>query len=141
MLAQAPGTPYFTGGLEAAVQVVVDKYGLERMREADVFVVNDTYLVGAHLNDVDIVSVYFHDGKPVGFGAIRAHWQDVGAATPGHPAGTTEIYQEGLRIPPVRIMSGGEFVADMLDLFTLELQNAKDLDGRSEGDGGGSPHG
>ena len=68
LLAQAPGTPYFTGGLEAAVQVVVDKFGLEKMREGDVFVVNDTYLVGAHLNDVDIVSVYFHDGKPSGSG-------------------------------------------------------------------------
>jgi len=119
LLAQAPGTPYFTGGLEAAVQAVVDKYGLDSMKEGDVFVVNDTYTVGAHLNDVDIVSVYVHDGDPVGFGAIRAHWGDVGAATPGHPSGTTEIYQEGLRIPPIRIMARGELVSDIVDLFTL----------------------
>jgi len=129
LLAQAPGTPYFTGGLEAAVQAVVDKFGLGNMKPGDVFAVNDTYLVGAHLNDVDIVSVYVHDGKPVAFGAIRAHWEDVGAATPGHPAGTTEIYQEGLRIPPVRIMSGGEFVTDMVDLFTLNSRTPKTLMG------------
>jgi len=127
LLAQAPGTPYFTGGLEAAVQAVVDKFGLENMHEGDVFVVNDTYIVGAHLNDVDIVSVYVHDGKPVGFGAIRAHWEDVGAATPGHPAGTTEIYQEGLRIPPIRIMQRGELIRDIVDLFTLNSRSPKTL--------------
>jgi N-methylhydantoinase B len=127
LLAQAPGTPYFTGGLEAAVQAVVDKYGLANMREGDVFVVNDTYLVGAHLNDVDIVSVYVHDGDPVGFGAVRAHWEDVGAANPGHPAGTTEIYQEGLRIPPIRIMAGGELLTDIVDLFTLNSRTPMTL--------------
>ncbi|MEJ8567962.1 hydantoinase B/oxoprolinase family protein [Elongatibacter sediminis] len=129
LLAQAPGTPYFTGGLEAAVQAVVDKFGLENMKSGDVFAVNDTYMVGAHLNDVDIVCVYVHEGQPVGFGAIRAHWEDVGAATPGHPAGTTEIYQEGLRIPPVRIMSGGELVTDMVDLFKLNSRTPKTLMG------------
>ena len=129
LLGQAPGTPYFTGGLEAAVQAVVDKFGLGNMKSGDVFAVNDTYLVGAHLNDVDIVSVYVHEGKPVAFGAIRAHWEDVGAATPGHPAGTTEIYQEGLRIPPVRVMSGGEFVTDMVDLFKLNSRTPKTLMG------------
>jgi N-methylhydantoinase B len=129
LLAQAPGTPYFTGGLEAAVQAVVDKFGLDDMHEGDVFAVNDTYLVGAHLNDVDIVSVYVHEGRPVGFGAIRAHWEDVGAATPGHPAGTTEIYQEGLRIPPVRVMSRGNMVRDIVDLFTLNSRTPKTLMG------------
>ena len=127
LLAQAPGTPYFTGGLEAAVQAVVDKFGLDNMAAGDVFVVNDTYMVGTHLNDVDIIGVYVHDGKPVGFGAIRAHWEDIGAATPGHPAGTTEIYQEGLRIPPIRIMAGGEYVTDIVDLFTLNSRSPKTL--------------
>lgn len=129
LLAQAPGTPYFTGGLEAAVQAVVDKFGLDNMKSGDVFAVNDTYLVGAHLNDVDIVSVYVHEGKPVAFGAIRAHWEDVGAATPGHPAGTTEIYQEGFRIPPVRVMSGGELVTDIVDMFTLNSRTPRTLMG------------
>jgi len=129
LLAQAPGTPYFTGGLEAAVQVIVDKFGLDNMEEGDVFIVNDTYMVGAHLNDIDIVSVYVHEGKPVGFGAVRAHWEDVGAATPGHPAGTTEIYQEGMRIPPIRIMARGELVRDIVDLFTLNSRSPKMLIG------------
>ena len=87
----------------SALSEIRDIPGRPVIYQGDVFAVNDTYLVGAHLNDVDIVSVYVHEGKPVGFGAIRAHWEDVGAATPGHPAGTTEIYQEGLRIPPVRV--------------------------------------
>ena len=129
LLAQAPGTPYFTGGLEAAVEAVVGKYGLDKMKEGDVFVVNDTYTVGAHLNDVDIVSVYAYEGGPVGFGAIRAHWSDVGAATPGHPAGTTEIYQEGIRIPPIRIMQGGEFISDVVDLLVLNSRLPRTLMG------------
>ena len=129
LLAQAPGTPYFTGGLEAAVQAVVDKFGLDTLKAGDVFVVNDTYTVGAHLNDVDIISVYVHEGEPVGFGAVRAHWEDVGAATPGHPAGTTEIYQEGIRIPPIRIMSGGEYVSDVVDLLMLNSRSPKTLYG------------
>lgn len=129
MLGQAPGLPYFTGGLEPAIKAVVQKYGLENLKEGDVFVVNDSFMVGAHLNDTDIISVYCDEGKPAGFGVVRTHWSDIGMADPGMPLGTTEIFQEGIRLPPTRIMSGGEWEKDIVDILCLNSRLPQSLKG------------
>ncbi|MGH9335153.1 MAG: hydantoinase B/oxoprolinase family protein, partial [Vicinamibacteria bacterium] len=115
-LGQAPGHPFFIGGLDSGVKAVVDKYGMEDLAQGDVFTVNDSYITGGHLNDVDVISVLTYEGSVVGFAAIRAHWLDVGMAEPGFPVNTTEIFQEGVRWGPTQIMSEGEWVRDVLDI-------------------------
>ena len=68
----------------------------------DIILMNDPYLGGTHLNDVTIIYPVFEDGELVFFPAVREHWADVGGAVPGSMSGTaTEIYKEGIRIPPV----------------------------------------
>ena len=68
--------------------------------DGDVFIVNDSYITGGHLNDVDIIGAICFQKQLVGFACIRAHWMDVGMADEGFPVNTTQIYQEGLRLPP-----------------------------------------
>ncbi len=128
-LGQAPGHPFFIGGLDSGVKAVIEKYGIDRLQEGDVFTVNDSYITGGHLNDVDVVSVLTHRGDVVGFAAIRAHWLDVGMAEPGFPVNTTEIFQEGVRWGATKILSEGEWVQDVLDLLLLNSRAPRTLMG------------
>jgi len=79
------------------------------LEPGDVIVMNDPYLGGTHLNDVTLIYPVFHEGELVFFPAVREHWADVGGAVPGSMSGSaSEIYQEGIRIPPVKLVSRGE---------------------------------
>ena len=72
-------------------------YGREVWQPGDVWIMNDSYLTGTHLNDMTVFGPIFHDDELVGFAASRAHWLDVGAKDPGGPMDSTTIYQEGMR--------------------------------------------
>jgi len=73
----------------------------------DVFIHNDPYHGGSHLPDVNVVAPAFFADRLLGFGCVRAHWPDIGSATPGSYGAVTEIYGEGLRMPPVRLYRNG----------------------------------
>ena len=105
MLGQSTGLPVFLGSLEAAVRAILDHFGRESMRPGDAYLVNDSYIVGSHLNDVSVLSPIFFDGGLVGFGATKAHWIDIGAKSPSQAMDSTEIYQEGLRLGPTKVWS------------------------------------
>jgi N-methylhydantoinase B len=76
--------------------------------EGDVFIHNDPYHGGSHLPDVNVVMPAFFEGRLLGFGCVRAHWPDIGSATPGSYGAVTDIYGEGLRLPPIRLYRNGE---------------------------------
>ena len=119
LLGQAPGLPIFLGSLEAAVDATLEHLGgAETCRPGDVYAVNDSYMVGSHLNDVNVISPIFHGGKLVGFGATKAHWLDIGAKDPGQAMDSTSIYQEGYRIAPVHLYREGKPERGMLDFLT-----------------------
>ena len=113
---QSSGLPIFLGNLEEAIRVVVAAYGQQQLAAGDVFILNDSYLLGTHLADVSIVAPIFHHGVLVAYSVSRAHWRDIGARDPGG-IGTVEIYQEGLRLGPVRIVRAGEVDRDLLDVL------------------------
>ena len=74
----------------------------------DVFALNDPYDGGTHLPDICLVAPMMHDGNRVAYAACIAHHQDIGGKTPGSlPTDSTEIFQEGLRIPPMKISRAG----------------------------------
>jgi N-methylhydantoinase B len=78
------------------------------LRPGDVVLLNDSYRGGTHLNDVTMLYPLFEDGELLVFPAVRAHWADVGGGAPGSYSGmNTNIYQEGVRIPPIKIVEGG----------------------------------
>ncbi|MFP5579870.1 MAG: hydantoinase B/oxoprolinase family protein [Acidimicrobiia bacterium] len=108
LLVQAEHIPVHLGSMPASVAAVIDAVDLHAMHPGDQYVVNDPFAGGTHLNDITVVApclVPDGDGQRlVGWAANRAHHADVGGSAPGSiPAGAREIFEEGLRIPPVRL--------------------------------------
>ena len=90
------------------VEAALERLGTD-LAPGDLILTNDSYMGGTHLNDVTLIYPVFHEGKRVFFAAVREHWADVGGAVPGSMSGSaTEIYQEGIRIPPVKIVEAGK---------------------------------
>ncbi len=93
------------------------------IHEGDIFLHNDPYTGGTHLNDILMLYPVFRDGKLALFAAIRCHWGDVGGMTPGSLSGRVrEIYQEGIRITPTRICSRGKMNQPFLDLIFANMR-------------------
>lgn len=117
VLGQSSGLPIFLGNLEVCTQLTEEMYGREVWQPGDVWVLNDSYLAGTHLNDISVYSPIFHGTELIGFGASRAHWLDVGAKDPGSPMDSTDIWQEGLRMGPLKVVEGGCVREDVVDLL------------------------
>jgi len=105
MVAQGPDLPIHLGSMPDAVRSVVKAFPAPL--PGDVYIHNDPYHGGSHLPDVNVVVPAFHGDTLLGYGCVRAHWPDIGSATPGSYGAVTEIYGEGLRLPPVRLYRDG----------------------------------
>jgi N-methylhydantoinase B len=109
-LAQACAIPIHLGTLIPAVAELIKEFPVERMRDGDVYMLNDPYRGGTHLPDFAILVPVFSEGRPIALAATMTHHQDVGGKSAGSvPTDATEIYQEGLRVPPVQWAKGGVF--------------------------------
>jgi N-methylhydantoinase B len=106
MVAQGPDLPIHLGSMPDAVRAVVRAF--PDVTPGDVFIHNDPYQGGSHLPDVNVVAPAYFGDRLLGFGCVRAHWPDIGSATPGSYGAVTEIYGEGLRLPPVRLYRAGK---------------------------------
>ena len=116
MLGQSTGVPLFIGAIDAFVHLIKARYG-DDMAQGDIFIIKDSYLQGTHLHDITAIGPIFHGGELVGFGAARAHWNDIGAIDPGSTMGSTSIYHEGIRLGPTRIMRRFEAIEEWYDLL------------------------
>jgi N-methylhydantoinase B len=112
MVAQGPDLPIHLGSMPDAVRAVVAAFAAD-VHEGDVFLHNDPYFGGSHLPDINVVRPAFSEGQLLGYACLRAHWPDVGSATPGSYGAVTEIFGEGLRMPPLRLISRGTVNADL----------------------------
>ncbi len=129
ILGQSSGLPIFLGNLEICSQHTEEKFGKNIWREGDIWALNDTYVVGTHLNDVSVYSPIFFEGEHFGFAVSRAHWLDMGGKDPGQSFDSTEIFQEGLRLPPTRIGIGGEINHDVVDIIEANTRLPKGVIG------------
>jgi N-methylhydantoinase B len=119
MVAQAEHIPVHLGAMPEAVEAVRER----DPQPGDVFMLNDPFRGGTHLPDITLVSPLDVDGEVIGFAVTRAHHSDVGGMSPGSmPAGSTSIYQEGIVLPPVRLVREGEVVDDVLDLLLANVR-------------------
>jgi N-methylhydantoinase B/oxoprolinase/acetone carboxylase alpha subunit len=101
LLVQAEHIPVHLGSMPASVRAAIDALG-DRLGPGDQVVLNDPFRGGTHLNDITLVAGCWVDDRLVGWAANRAHHADLGGMAPGSiPADATEIFQEGLRLPPV----------------------------------------
>jgi N-methylhydantoinase B len=125
LVAQAEHIPVHLGSMPASVAAALEAYG--ELAPGDQVLVSDPYAGGTHLPDWTLVAPVHHDGALIGFAANRAHHSDVGGAAPGSmPAGATEIFQEGIRIPPVRLYRGGEEERDLLRLLVANTRTPRE---------------
>jgi N-methylhydantoinase B len=115
------GLPAFVGNMQFVVHHVLET--IPDLREGDVVIVNDPYECGTHLMDVKLVAPFFWEGRLELFLANTGHWSDVGGAVPGgFSARATEVYQEGVRITPLRLYAEGELNAELLELLMTNMR-------------------
>ena len=121
------GLPVFVGTMQFSVQAVIErvqKYKIT-VNPGDVFIVNDPYLGGTHLMDVKFVKPFFYQGKLWCWLANTGHWPDTGGMVPGgFSANATEVEQEGLRLPPVKLYKQGEIDDEILSIILSNIRVA-----------------
>ena len=125
------GTPLHLGVIPAAVAVILERYPLEELDPGDVVISNVPYPVGpGHLSDVTTLSPVYYEDEIVALVANMAHHVDVGRYAPGSMAfGVTEIYQEGLRIPPVKVIKKKRLDEEILSLVLQNIRTGKETRG------------
>ena len=120
MVAQAAHQPVHLGAMPASVQAALDTFP-NALRPGDLVILNDPYLGGTHLPDITLVAPVFADTDTgqelVGFVSNRGHHADVGGMTPGSLPLSTELYQEGLILPPVKLARGGRLNQEVISLI------------------------
>ena len=115
------GLPIFLGVMQETTKQVIEHKG--PLDEGDVIIVNDPYFGGTHLMDVRMVKPFYYRGALWAYLANTGHWSDTGGMVPGGFCATaTEIQQEGLRLPPVKLVRRGGLVQDVVDVIMSNIR-------------------
>ena len=129
MVAQSDDHPGHVMPMPWSVRCAMEDFAND-IRPGDVILLNDAYRGGTHLNDVTLLFPMFHDGELFIFPAVRAHWADVGGMTPGSYSGlSTTIFQEGLRIPPVKLYEQGKLNVGIMRLLLSNMRLPEERQG------------
>lgn len=126
MIAQGDHMPVHLGSMPLSVKAAIDNRSIG---PGDMVILNDPYAGGTHLPDITLVSGVFDNGKLRFYVASRAHHSDVGGMSPGSMPIAEEIYQEGLRIPPVKLLSAGVVNRDVWELILLNVRTPVEREG------------
>lgn len=124
LITQGNGVTGFLGTLTFAVKYALEKFGAGGLQPGDVIITNDPYTGGGtHLSDVSLVVPIFYDGELAAFSASNAHWTEVGGKDPGSwTTDATEVFQEGLQFPCVKLFEGGRAVQSLIDLIEANVR-------------------
>jgi N-methylhydantoinase B len=129
LLAQAEHIPVHVGAMTWAAKEVIE-YFEDNIFPGDVFLLNDPYFGGSHLPDVTVIVPVFVDGNCLFWTLNRAHHSDIGGATHGaYNAAATEIWQEGLRIPPIKLYVKGVRRDDLHRMLSVNVRHPRDFEG------------
>jgi len=123
MVSQAENIPVHLGAMPYSVAAAIEAFPPDELADGDAILLNDPFHGGAHLPDMTLVTPVFVEGDLVAVAANRAHHADVGGGRAGSVAAdSTEIYQEGLRVPPVKLYEGGDPVEAVFDLLLTNVR-------------------
>ena len=129
VVVQAFSQPSHLGSLVFAVPSTVGVYGPAELRPGDGILVNDAHMNMSHLNDISLVSPLFYKDRLFGYSANLAHHVDIGGRAPGSIAVTTDIYQEGIILPGVKLVKKGEIDNDIYRLVAANVRGKKEFGG------------
>ena len=124
LITQGNGVTLFLGTLDFGVRSILDKFGAANLKPGDIYITNDPYTGGGtHLSDVSIIAPIFYDGRLVAFAANKGHWTEVGGMAAGSwTTNSTEVYQEGLQFPAVKLFDQGEPIQSLLDIIRANVR-------------------
>jgi N-methylhydantoinase B/oxoprolinase/acetone carboxylase alpha subunit len=128
MVAQGEHMPVHLGSMPLSVAAAIEAV---EMGPGDIVVLNDPFHGGTHLPDITMVEPVFVDGAatPSFYVANRAHHSDVGGITPGSMPLSRSIYQEGIRIPPIHLVRGGELIGEVMKLILINVRTPREREG------------
>ncbi len=131
LISLGASSPIHLSSLMGMVQNITRRFPPDTIRPGDMYLTNDPYVGGgSHLPDLTLTSPVFVDGQLVAFVANTAHHSDIGGKAAGsESADCTSIFQEGLRLPPVKLMAGGELRQDILDILLLNSRTPRHREG------------
>lgn len=128
LIAQADHIPVHVGALPWATRAVEKRFS--EVKPGDVILLNDPYHGGSHLPDLTAFVPVFDGDRRLYWAIVRAHQSDIGGATHGgYNPTASEIWQEGLRVPPIHLYEAGRLREDVLDLLALNVRNPRDFRG------------
>src|SRR6187397_2116182 len=128
-VAQGFAQPVHLGSMVEQVPKAVLEYGPEKLAPGDMLVTNHPHPSGVHLNDVSLISPVHCEGELLGYVANLAHHVDVGGGAPASIGAFREVFQEGVIIPPVRVVAGGRIVDDVFDLILAQIRSKHETGG------------
>ncbi|MGE0035751.1 MAG: hydantoinase B/oxoprolinase family protein [Xanthobacteraceae bacterium] len=113
------GLPMFIRGMAETVKAKIKHFGIENMKPGDIYVTNDAYITGSHLNHMTFTLPIFHKGKLAGFSCCMGHWLDIGGPIGGM---TTDIFSEGLQVPIVKYRDRGRVNQTLVDIIQQNVR-------------------
>ena len=123
LVAQAEHIPLHLGLMVSVVKKTLERFPVERLEPGDAIITNDPYISGSHLPDICMITPFFDEGRCIALLANLAHHVDIGGISPGGmPTISTEIFQEGIRIPPVKLRKQGEIDDQIMELITNNVR-------------------
>jgi N-methylhydantoinase B len=128
-VAQGFTQPVHLGSMVEQTPRAILDYDAHNLGPGDMIVTNDPYPSGVHLNDITLVAPVHHDGVLLGYVANLAHHVDVGGGAPASIGAFREVFQEGVIIPPVRIVEGGAIVEDVFRLLLAQIRSKRETAG------------
>ena len=128
-VAQGFTQPVHLGSMVEQIPRAVRDYGPENLAPGDVLITNEPFPSGVHLNDVSLISPVHHQGELLGWVANLAHHVDVGGGAPASIGAFREVFQEGVIIPPVKVVEGGRIVEDVFDLILAQIRSKHETAG------------
>jgi N-methylhydantoinase B len=130
IIAQGRDLPVHLGVMAFTVKALIKYVGQQNIRYGDVWIVNHPEVGGNHLPDVKVIRPIFRGPELIAFGISLAHWADVGGGTPGsYNAGATDAWQEGLQIPPVRLMQQNEVCPEIMSFIKANVRGESEREG------------
>ena len=129
VLAQSFAQANHLGSLVRMIPLAVDACGTENLKPGDAIVLNDPWLGGVHLNDITVISPVYFAGEVFGYVASLAHHVDVGGGAPASIGAFQEVHQEGVIIPPVKLVEGGVLCDDVFRLILAQVRAKRETGG------------